>query len=335
MQPANKTIYKPLLFQLFSLVFLFLPVICAGQTFVSGNIRNLKQDSITFYYEENYIALEKKQQKVPFIQNNFAVSLPIAFVGKVTLAYTDSTKKTNTIDFFVQPQDSIRISFDAKTAENTVNFGGNNLLYNRNWYEREQRNKKLYLTYVKKLSPEKYLKYRDSLTYKESKFFEELVENTTKKDKKLKPTIKAMSHFQCTMVYSNELLKMKYPEQKALFETTKISPAYYNFLKQHGFQHNECMLSEDYRNFVELYFLFVYQNKYGVYDLQALDSLKKLYETVPTIFRGELTKSFMQARIIARVAQNFPAEAKGLYVNYLQQNPNSMFKKELESIVKP
>jgi hypothetical protein len=81
--------------------------------------------------------------------------------------------------------------------------------------------------------------------------------------------------------------------------------------------------------------MFLYENKYGVAKLQNLETYQKLFDMIPTVFKGSLTKSFLQARIIAKVALYFPEEAKQLYVKYLQQNPNSTFKKDLEIIVKP
>jgi hypothetical protein len=309
---------------------LFLHTDCFGQAFIKGNIMNLKNDSITLYYEENYIALEKKQLNTQLTQNSFNFTVPIEVAGKITIEYIGNDKRKQTIDFFAQPKDSISLSFDANNAINTVNFEGNNFLYNNYWYSCEQKNKNSYLNSVRQRSPEKYLKYIDSLRLKETRFFEELI----KKDKKIKPSPTAMSHFYCVQSYHMDGLKMKYPAQKSLLQEVKILPSYYLFLKEHGFQHDGCISNEDYRNFLEIYMMFVYQNKYGVANLQDFATYQKLFDMIPTAFMGKLTKSFLQARIIAKVVLYFPEQAKKLYSKYVEQNPNSIFKKDLEIIVK-
>lgn len=330
MKQSIKISIKPIFIWFLGLV-LFLNTDCFGQAFIKGNIMNLKNDSITLYYEENYIALEKKQLKIQLTQNGFNFTVPIEVAGKITVEYIGNDKRKQTIDFFAQPKDSISLSFDANNAINTVNFEGNNFLYNNYWYSCEQRNKNSYLNSVRQRSPEKYLKYIDSLRFKETKFFEELI----KKDKKIKPSPTAMSHFYCLQSYHSDGLKMKYPAQKSLSQEVKILPSYYLFLKEHGFQHDGCISNEAYRNFLEIYLMFLYENKYGVAKLQDLETYQKLFDMIPTAFMGKLTKSFLQARIIAKVALYFPEQAKQLYSKYLEQNPDSRFKKDLEVIVKP
>lgn len=323
---------KPIFIGFFGLL---LNTDCFGQAFIEANIMNLKNDSITLYYEENYIGLEKKQLKTQLSLNSFNFTVPIEVAGKITVEYIGNDKRKQTIDFFAQPKDSISLSFDANNAINTVNFEGNNFLYNNYWYSCEQRNKNSYLNSIRQRSPEKYLKYIDSLRFKETKFFEEMVENMTKKNKKIKPSPTANLHFYCIQSYHSDGLKMKYPAQKSLLQEVKILPSYYLFLKEHGFQHDGCISNEAYRNFLEIYLMFLYENKYGVVKLQDFETYQKLFNMIPTAFMGKLTKSFLQARIIAKVALYFPEQAKQLYIKYLEQNPDSRFKKDLEVIVKP
>ncbi len=314
---------------------LLLPIGSKGQVFVRGHIHNLKYDSIIFMYEENYIALEKRQQKVPIIKNSYSTTLPIYLVGKASLIYVGSDKNENVITFFAQPKDSVLLSFDAKTPTNSISFGGTNALYNNNFYANEQRKKQTAMIEIKQRNPEKYLKYIDSLSSKEVKFFETLVENTVKKNKKLQPNVATMSQFYCWKTYSKSIAKMKYPEQKVLLQTIELPPLYYAFLKEHGCQHNVCISNEDYRNFLEIYLLFLYQQKYGTSTVATIKDYQQLYEMIPTAFKGSLTRNFLQARVVAKIARDFPAQVQEFYTKYLQQNPTSIFNKDLASIVQP
>lgn len=314
--------------------FFFLPITCFGQAFIKGTISNLQNDSISLFYEKNYIALDKEQVQLQLIQNNFVVTLPIKAGGKITLEYVGNDKQKQRVDFYAQPKDSVKISFDANGAVGSMNFEGNNFLYNRHWYLREQFLQKSYITSIKKRTPEEYLKYIDSLSFRETKLFDEFIETMTKKNKKIMPSENAMFHSWSSKIYRMEILKMQYPEQKYLLQGITTPPSYYNYLQKFGFQHDTAIVSEEYRHFLEIYMMFVYQNKYGVSNLQDIQSCQKLFDMIPMVFKGNLTKSFLQARIIAKVALYFPAEAKSLYEKYVKQNPQSIFTKDLEAILK-
>jgi hypothetical protein len=340
---TTKGKYKPIkfmkstnqlkIFRLLGLLLLF-PISCFGQAFIKGTISNLQNDSITFFYEKNYIALEKEKLKIQLIQNSFTITLPIHVGGKVMLEYIGNDKQKQIVNFYAQPKDSVKISFDANGAFNTMTFEGNNFLYNRHWYLREQYLQKSYIASIKKRNPEEYLKYMDSLSFREIKIFDEFIETMTKKNKKIMPSDDAMFHSWSSKIYRNEILKMQYPEQKYLLQGITPPSSYYNFLKKFGFQHDKAIVSEEYRNFLEIYMMFVYQNKYGVATIEDMKSYKQLFDMIATVFKGELTRSFLQARVIARVALYFPEEAKPLYEKYLKQNPKSIFTKDLEAIVK-
>lgn len=179
---------------------LLLPIDSKGQVFVRGHVNNLKYDSISFLYEENYIALNKQCMNTKVIQNTFSLTLPIKVAGKVSLEYQlDSTRK-QTVDFYAQPKDSVILSFDADNALNAMSFEGRNFLYNRYWYFCEQNLQKNYTINIKKRTATKYLKYMDSLAFKEIKNFDDFIETTTKKDKSSKPTDEAMFHSWCSKI---------------------------------------------------------------------------------------------------------------------------------------
>jgi hypothetical protein len=86
---------------------------------ISGKIVDLKHDSVKLILHHNFITHERSLFNVPAVNGHFSKQISLT-----EPTYVSVTDGTNYINGFIEPGDSIVLSYNATDSKNTVHFSG-------------------------------------------------------------------------------------------------------------------------------------------------------------------------------------------------------------------
>ncbi|TAF35428.1 MAG: TlpA family protein disulfide reductase [Cytophagales bacterium] len=244
-----------------------------GQTVLMGELKNAEQKDIYIVLHQQYFCYQPLIKVAELNENRFSQDLPIT---KPSLAYLHCGQQV--LQIFLNPQDTLFLSADARDLLSTVRFAGrsnndNNLLaiFNRDFLS--QNSPSELAEQYKEATEKSFVEKTEQKRKEQMKFLTQF--------KKKNGISKTFEDYIITLInytWANELLT--FPAYKSYYENKTFKPEdlkYYDFLDKMVASDSSKLLCFEYAQFLKNY----------IYHLQDLD-VKSLTATVYPSFYPKL-----------------------------------------------